>query len=86
MTATDKQQEAARLNQLWEQFKTYLKKEIGWYETYNYKPMTGVEFCQAYGDKMSEEFKKFMLTNVQIVNRQCDSYAIYFVGEEIPAN
>jgi hypothetical protein len=68
---------------MWEQFQAFLLAEIGWYETYNYKPMTGVEFVTEYGDKMSPEFKKFMTDNVQIVNRQCDAYAIYFVGEEI---
>lgn len=71
-------------DKLWEQFKKYLKTEIGWYETYNYKPMTGAEFVTEYGEKMSAEFKTFMLDNVQIVNRQCDTYAIYFTGEVVP--
>jgi hypothetical protein len=68
---------------LWEQFKAFLKAEIGWYETYNYRPMTGQEFVDEYGEKMSAEFKAFMIENVQVVNRQCDNYAIYFTGEEI---
>jgi hypothetical protein len=68
---------------LWDQFKKYLKAEIGWYETYNYRPMNAVEFVAEYGDKMSDGFKAFMLKNVLLVNRQCDSYSIYFVGETI---
>jgi hypothetical protein len=72
-------------NELWTQFKAYLRAEIGWYETYNYKPMTGAEFVAEYGSQMSEAFKAFMLENVQLVNRQCDQYAIFFTGEQIPA-
>lgn len=71
-------------NKLWEQFKKFLKTEIGWYETYNYKPMNAEEFIQTYGEKMSDGFKSFMRENVLIVNRQCDTYAIYFIGEQIP--
>ncbi len=71
---------------LWNQFKAFLKKEIGWYETYNYRPMTAAEFIAEHGKQMSDEFKTFMSENVLLVNRQCDSYAIYFVGEEIPKN
>lgn len=71
-------------NQLWQDFKRFLRAEIGWYETYNYKPMTAPEFIAEYGDKMSAEFKAFMSDNVLLVNRQCDSYAIYFIGETIP--
>jgi hypothetical protein len=72
------------VNQLWAQFKIYLRGELGWYQTMNYQKMTGPEFVKEYGDKMSAEFRFFMLNNVQIVSRQCDDYAIYFVGEEIP--
>ena len=70
--------------ELWEQFKTYLKKEIGWYSTATYQPMTGRRFVQEHGKNMSLEFKAFMIDNVVLVNRQLDSYAIYFVGEDIP--
>lgn len=70
--------------QLWEQFKKHLKAEIGWYNTYNYRPMNAEEFIAEHGDNMSEEFKAFMRDNVILVNRQCDSYAIYFKGETIP--
>lgn len=69
---------------LWEQFKVFIKKEIGWYETYNYRQMNAEQFIETHGDKMSEAFKSFMTENVLLVNRQCDSYAIYFIGEEIP--
>lgn len=69
---------------MWEQFKKFLKAEIGWYETYNYRPMTGAEFVAEHGAKMSPEFKAFMTENVQLVNRQCDNYAIFFTGEQIP--
>jgi hypothetical protein len=71
-------------SELWEQFKIYLRAEIGWYETYNYRPMTAQEFIAEYGAQMSDAFKAFMLEHVQLVNRQCDSYAIYFTGETIP--
>jgi len=71
-------------DQLWAQFKDYLKKEIGWYETPIYTPMTGDEFVNRLGKYMSDEFKTFMKENVILVNRQCDAYAIYFTGEEIP--
>ncbi len=70
-------------DQLWNQFKVFLKKEIGWYETYNYKSMNATEFIDTYGEKMSSDFKQFMKENVLLVNRQCDSYAIFFVGEQI---
>jgi hypothetical protein len=73
-----------KLHQLWEQFKIFIRKEIGWYNTYNYRPMTPAEFIENHGAEMSDEFKEFMTTNVQLVNRQCDSYAIYFIGEKIP--
>jgi hypothetical protein len=69
---------------LWEQFKIYLKKEIGWYEVATYKPMNAQEFIAEHGKQMSDEFKTFMTDNVLLVNRQLDAYAIYFVGEEIP--
>ena len=71
-------------SQLWEQFKSFIKKEIGWYETYNYRPMNASEFIAEHGNKMTPEFKAFMTDNVLLVNRQCDNYSIYFVGEEIP--
>jgi hypothetical protein len=72
-------------NELWTQFKAYLHAEIGWYETYNYRPMTGAEFVAEHGAQMSEAFKAFMIDNVQLVNRQCDQYAIFFTGEQIPS-
>lgn len=70
--------------QMWGDFKNFLRSEIGWYETDNYKPMTAIQFIESYGNKMTDKFKSFMKTNVQLVSRQCDSYSIYFVGESIP--
>lgn len=71
-------------DQLWQQFKVFVRKEIGWYNTFNYKPMDAIEFIETYGQQMSDEFKQFMINNVLLVNRQCDQYSIYFVGETIP--
>ncbi len=51
-----------------------------WYEVMNYETFTGQTFADTYSKNMTPEERTWIKKNVGRIQRQCDGYAVEWIG------